>query len=299
MSQKRTSTDLSMLSHVPLQPQWLVQLPAFASSDARMVRAAIHLLVSAFYQPQCGVMSDDIDALALASHLTREEVLANHKLLIAGWKKGRGTLTFEPMVAMAQRLGREYCDALERLQDGVIVAIAAPDLFNSELLPVQGAALEAVVGGKTQQEARELIDESKVLGKTKVKRPLPDGIGLIAPVVHALNQAGFAPDTHDEIWQMFADYHRSRRELSVDWIAHFRHWLRNQTHYGRLSPQASLTSPLGTTAVSAPRVKFNGAGSFGPARLPVERGQINQMTASSRLNEARETVRAMRAGLKP
>src|SRR5690606_24273463 len=98
-----------------------------------------------------------------------DEVQEHLPTLIAGWKKTKDSIVFEPMAQMAMRLHSDYGDAIRRLQDGVAVAIAAPDLFNTELLPEQGLALEDKVAGKTLARAQDMLEQ------TRVKRLLPEG----------------------------------------------------------------------------------------------------------------------------
>src|SRR5690606_38481454 len=137
-----------------------------------------------------------------------------YALLTTGWKKTKDQLVFEPMAQMAARLSDEYGQQLRRLQDGVAVAIAAPDLFNTEMLPEQGAALEAQVTGKTLQKAQD------ILGATSAKRLLPKEITSPPPAVRDLMLGRhFTADMHDEIWQRFYDFHQSRGTRSANWTA--------------------------------------------------------------------------------
>src|SRR5690606_37352872 len=105
-------------------------------------------------------------------------------------------------------------------QDGTIVAINAPDLFNSELLPEQGAALAQQVGAGTQAKADALAD-------TKIKRRLPaDATPTPALVEHLLKQ-GFTLDLHESILLLFCYDHISLQTSSDSGSSEFRNWIKN------------------------------------------------------------------------
>lgn len=282
---RKNTADLSMMTHVPLQPHWLVQLPAFQSSDARIVRAGLHMLLAAFHGQPAGTLPCTPEAIATASHLSVQEVHENFKLLISGWKKSKDTISFEPMAQMAMRLSTDYGEALRQLQDSVSVAIAAPDLFNSELLPTQGLALESQVSGKTLEKARDM------LGQTKTLRLLPEDCVITPQIREILVQNHFTADVHEEIWEMFVDYHKSNGIRSANWTSHFRNWLRNKQFYGRLSPSASsVTEP---PRQSRTRHTFNFNNSK-PGGNFFNRGEAAKMQASSSLDRAQRAIAEMR-----
>lgn len=290
MTTSNKNVDMSMMTHVPLQPHWLVQLPAFQSSEAAVVRGCLNMLVAAFYGQPCGTLPDDPAGLATAAALPADALVEHYKLLTAGWKKTKGRITFEPMAQMGQRLNAEYGHALQRLQDGVAVAIAAPDLFNTELLPAQGVALQEQVTGKTKQLADDL------LGQRKVPRLLPENTPITESIREALVEQGFLPTRHEEVWQMFKDRHHSQGTRSANWVAEFRHWLRNQIHYGRLAPEvgsaASVTAAPPSNAPRAGRARFTFT-----ANKPISEGRGGQAQERSlqSLQRARNALAARNA----
>lgn len=282
MTARRKTVDLSMMTHVPVQPHWLAYLPAFQSGDARLVRASINMLMAAFHGQPAGTLPKTVEAIATVTHLTVDEVKEHFPTLVAGWKTTQEAICFEPMAQMAARLATEYGDALRRLQDGVSVAIAAPDLFNTELLPDQGAALESKVTGKTLLKAQDL------LGKTAAKRLLPDGAQITPDIRDILMGRHFTADTHDEIWQLFVDYHQSKGTRSANWTAEFRNWLSNKTFYGRLSPD----NPSASLPARKPVHRFQ----FTPgnnSNLP-SRAEAAHSQASESLDKAQRAVERMR-----
>lgn len=272
-----------MMTHVPLQPHWLVYLPAFQSDDARIVRAGITMLMAAFHGQPAGTLPCAVEAIATVTHLSVDEVKANWSTLTAGWKKLKDTLVFEPMAQMAMRLAVDYGDALRRLQDGVAVAIAAPDLFNTELLPTQGLALQEQVAGKTLAKAMDM------LGQTRAKRVLPDDAQVTPEIRDIMIGAQFTGDMHQEIWQMFVDFHQSKGTRSANWTAEFRNWLKNKTFYGRLDPKSATTSEPPRTNV---RHSFNFGGANKSAAA--NRGEAAKEQASSNLDRAQRAIAAIK-----
>lgn len=301
MTTRKSGSDLSMLMYVPLQPTWLIRLPAFQSGDARIVRACINLLCAAFHSVPAGQLPKTIEAIATAAQLPLDVTRENYAVLTAGWKETKDSLAFEPMVALAERLDTGYGDALRQLQDSTVVAISAPDLFNSELLPAQGQQLAALVGPATREKA------TGPLADTKVKRRLPENAPLTPELVHILQDRGFAANSHAEIWQNFVDRQRSQQTTSASWVSEFRRWLTNQIRYNHLVPDApslpaavvggaNSSAPLSRTPSPGPSAPF----SFGrpPARGSSAHLANNQRevldTNVERMANAREAVAQMR-----
>jgi len=183
MSQKRNA-NLSMMTYVPLQPAWLMSLPAFQSSDARLVRGCLNMLMAAFHGQPAGTLPETEEALATAAQLPVAVVRQHRALLVRGWQKTKHGLTFTPMADLAVRLSEEYSDALTRLQDATLIAMQAPDLFNSELLQDQGESLLKNVGSAMRAKAEALAD-------TKIKRRLPQGAQLSSSLADFLAKQGF------------------------------------------------------------------------------------------------------------
>ena len=284
---RKAAADLSMMTHVPLQPIWLARLPAFQSGDARIVRGCLNMLMAAFHGQPAGSLPNTPEALATTAQLPLDVAVENFKLLTAGWKMGKTSIVFEPMLEMAQRLHSDYSDALQRLQDGVVVAINAPDLFNSELLLQQGSSLAMQVGAKTQRIAEDAMAD------TNVKRRLPEGATYSGKMAKHMADKGFANETHQEIWNLFADYHRSRQTASASWESEFRNWLANQIRYGKLVPTSGEVPEVfrpamtASPAASGPRFTFSRPNK-----------EVLQSTATDKLERARFAVQAMRGGMR-
>jgi len=258
MTTRKSGSDLSMLMYVPLQPTWLIRLPAFQAGDSRIVRACINLLCAAFHSVPAGQLPKSIEALATAAQLPLDVTRDNYAILTAGWKETKEALAFEPMVALAERLDAGYSDALRQLQDSTVVAISAPDLFNSELLPAQGLELAALVGPATRDKA------TGPLADTKVKRRLPENAPLTPELVQILQDRGFAANSHAEIWQNFVDRQRSQQTTSASWVSEFRRWLTNQIRYNHLVPEAP-TLPASVVGGANPSVPSTRTPTPGPA----------------------------------
>lgn len=247
MSQN-TPADVTMMPYVPLKPAWLQALGAYHSSDARLVRAALSMLVYAWHEVPAGTLSASAESLAKITGLKEAEVIEQQKVLFSGWtlaqpkKSAEATITFEPLSEMARGLHSAYKDELVRLQQASLVAMAAPDLFKSELLPVQGADLRGEVGEATASQVPE---------RTAVARKLPDGAPLTNFARDALAKRGFTITRHGDIWQRFCDYHIARGERSDSWDRQFRYWLDNQIRYGSLVPDEAhpqVSVPLSAKA---------------------------------------------------
>ena len=242
--------DLSMLTFVPLQPSWLAFLPAYQSSDAQVVRASVNLLMAAFYGQPCATIPSTIEALATLSHTPKSVVAENLTLLKEGWKVSGSTMTFVPMQEFAKRLNADQADALERLQHATIVAMAAPDLFSSELLPAQGATLTQQVAAGLQKQTEPFL-----LAPTKVPRLLPEGAGLSQELVSFLDRLAVSADMHQAIWDRFYDYHASKGMKSPNWPASFRNWYKNQQEFSRTiavgaHPEAQVLRATKTARIS-------------------------------------------------
>lgn len=273
--------DLSMLTFVPVQPSWLVHLAAFQSEDPQLVRASINMLLSAFHGQPCGTIPASIESLATLAHLSKATVQDNFEVLTHGWTRRGAILAFDPMVQFSQRVSAEHADALEHLQHATIIAMAAPDLFNSELLPTQGQALGAQVG-----QSLKRVASLCALAPTKIPKLLPNDAGLSPELIEFLDKEGAHPNTHQEIWERFFDYHVARAVKSASWPAHFRHWFKNQKEFDRAVAQGTHAKGSGSSQVKpASVVKF----SLGGANAPTKAERAVQSTRSA--------FDAVRAGL--
>lgn len=249
MSKKRTNGDLSMLSHVPIQPSWLMYLEAFQSSEAKLVRASINMLCSAFYSEPCGTLPNTPEAIATAAHLSLEDAIFHFSTLTAGWKvdNKRKMITFEPMFTMARRFDSDFGDALQNLQDRAVAAISSPDLAAHELLEMQGNALADSLAGATADKAASMSD-------TRLLKPLPENAQITESMKGYLIDKGFDEDVFADIWEMFYSYHRSRRTTSASWENQFKTWTINQLRYGNLTPQSKDLPKVYATAQNSSSV---------------------------------------------
>lgn len=282
---KKSAPDLSMMTHVPLQAHWFAQLPAFQSRDPQIVRACINMLMGAFHGQPCGTINNTPEAIATVAQLPVEIAIEHLPTLTKGWKKEKDLIVFAPMASMAERLAHNYGDAIQRLQEGAVVAIAAPDLFKTELLPEQGETLAKQVGEKTLTLAEQ------AMAATKVKRALPPNAGLTSELRQFLLEKGFKVNGHDEIWARFADYMVSNRKTSACWSAEFRNWTHNQIKFGNLinfmvePPQMPGLSPVNVSFARRPAVP----------RFSFDRGAAAQQSTMDRLSAAQRHINARNA----
>jgi len=291
--------DLSMMSYIPMQSAWLIQLPAFQSDDASLVRGCLKMLVTAFHSQPAGTIPDTVEALATASGMPVDAVRKHYVTLTAGWKKGKSKehLVFLPLYDMAVRLHEDHKDALKRLQDATVLAIQAPDLFNSELLPQQGSVLANNVGSALSRQAEALAD-------TKIKHGLPDGARLPSVLSEFLLNQGFSLSLHEEIWEYFSDFHRSRQTKSASWKGEFRLWVMNQIRYGKLKPCSGKKPSIFRQAMSeeegASMMKSKPRFSFMPAISPsrfstMTKGDALEAQAMQKISAANAVVSARKA----
>lgn len=247
----RKKGDLSMLSHMPFKPQWLQDLAAFQSSNPRIVRAGLNMLIAAFYNERCGEVDSSLEALATATHLSIEEVEENLPVLTRGWKKVRRgrAYCFEPLAELAKRFDDGFGQALQSLQDRAVAAICSPDLAAQELFDVQGEALANELSGETVRKAQ-------AIPATKVPRRLPEGAQMSERMKKVATEKGFTkPQEHEQIWELFYHYYFSQGLTSHSWESEFVRWLNNQLRYGRLTPDADVPSIYPTGANSQKRTK--------------------------------------------
>lgn len=278
MTMSLKNTDLSMLSSMPLQPQWLDMLGAFGSSDPQIVRASIYMLQAAFRANPTGTLPNTVESVALASKIPQALALAHFKTLTTGYKVVKDSLVFEPLYELGLRLNAQYGQALQDLQDRTVLAIAAPTLFEDSLLPAQGTTLAAMVGEQTNRRA------AASLKKGNVKRYLPEDAALTAELHAFISGQGFALNRHDDIWSRFVDYVQGEGVQAVRWSSKFRTWLRNQISWGHLVPDvcAQGTAP----GRSAPRFDFSKKKT---SAMPssADRGEIAQQRSMERLERVR------------
>lgn len=248
------STDLSMLGFVCFQPSWLLRLAAFQSSDPAIVRASINMLIHAFQNDPCGTLPNTQEAIASATGLSVDAVKSNLKTLTTGWKAVKGVLHFEPMEKMAKGFVQDYGNALNRLQMGAVTAMAAPDLFNTELMLDQGDALLGTALGKTLDKAED------ALKKTKALRFFPEGARPTRSILLAMSEKGLSEDDVNEMWKRFENYNISRNKQSADWGREFYHWFDMQVkfEYITLDSKGKVVK-RGPASAAKPGVSFSRA----------------------------------------
>ena len=276
MSEVRNSGDMSMFSHVPMRPQWFLQLAAFQSPNGEIVRGAIYMLTNAFYSESCGTIPCTVESVALASQLPVDVVSQYFSELTTGWtiNKKRKTMTFEPMANLAKRLDSKFPDALQDMQERAIVAISSPDLISHELLDEQGDALADQLAGNTVEQALSRMED------TGVRRALPENSSMSARMKRYLVEKGFPEETHDDVWEMFYSLHRSENRTSASWEGAFTVWVMNQIRYGKFIP-ANGSSPA----------IFNGTQpDRGGGRLPVKTRQARASIIQNRKVEQGEAL---------
>lgn len=219
------------------------------------------------------------------AQVSLEVAKANAAILTAGWKVSRGRLTFEPMSEMAKSLHESYPEALKKMQYSAALAITAPDLFGSDLMPTHGADLAAKVGESTLKAADKLRD-------SKIQKELPENAQISNEIRDVMLQHGFKQERHDEVWERFTDYCRSFQFKAASWKARFRIWLQGQVRNGAIVPCSDSTKSQNksqATFNNPSRAKFN----FRPGAAG-ERAQQAADTTSDRLSAAQESLRKAR-----
>lgn len=286
MSQVRRQGDMSMFSHVPLQPQWLLRLAAFQSDNPDVVRGAIHMLMTAFHAEKCGTIPNTLEGIAFASHLPTGIVTQYMTELTTGWSidRRRKTLTFEPMAELANRLDAKFPEALQDMQERAVLAISSPDLVTHELLEQQGEPLAEHLGGRTVEMAMERMED------TKVRRTLPENATLSKRMKAQLTDKGFTPDMHEGLWEMFYSFHKSRNTASASWEGEFNVWLMNQIRYQKVVPAKGAIPAAfkGTEAATRPGLpsKVRQVRGFAPSSVNYKEEQGVQRESAAKENLA-------------
>lgn len=292
MTSKRKAGDFSMFSHTPIQPQWLMRLAAYQSDDAHIVRGAIHMLMSAFHSEQCGTIPNTVEAIAFASHLSVEMVKRHLKELTTGWRvdNRRKILIFEPMAQLVKRLDEKFPEALQDMQERAIMAISSPDLISHELLEHQGQALADQLGERTVALANERIRD------TKICRALPDDAQMTVRMCDYLIEKGFTEDMHEDMWEMFYSFHKSRNNTSASWEGEFNVWVMNQIRYGKIVPtEGKIPSAFKATEVATQLpAKVRQAQTPYQSNNKITRGEELENNALHNLTAARQAMDQMR-----
>lgn len=137
------------LPHMPLKEQWLTENPCFLSGNARLVRACVAMLTSAWRNEPAASLSPSFASLAAVTGLTEQEIAENFELLTQGWELRDERLFHIEMESLVERLLAKHGDVLIEIADRAVLATQNPEDF--ELL----SPAEAESKGKGKRILRE------------------------------------------------------------------------------------------------------------------------------------------------
>lgn len=206
-------------------------MPAFASTDARLVRACIFLLDAAWRSPQPGSLPSDVALIAGLARLPACDVERYWEQLFQGWElREDGRLWHPRLSKLATDMAERYSDELGLIESSLVLM---------------------------QQPVADLFDTvvpAKAASGAKGKRALPKAFEPDRVSSEAMRRAGFLHQPERE-WLLakFVDFAEGRRY--VNWQAAFRNYLSNsitakdfQEHFGyrlrdNLAPSRGVIQP--------------------------------------------------------
>lgn len=226
-------TIMKGLPYVPLDPQWLAESPAFASSNPRLVRAVMRLLAHAWGSSPAGSLPSSFTMLANISNLTEVEIGEHHDDLFSGWTLKDGRLYFTPMSALCERISARYGDTLASIADQAAAVIQSPEDF--------------------------VLTPTEVSSPAKGKHRIPKGWRLTDALRVWLIAHGFPTEQdHDFIVTKFTSHYRSRGEMMLDWDQAFQNYALKENRSG-LPSNASRLPPF-AAAPGSRAARFGNAG---------------------------------------
>lgn len=193
-------TSMKGLPLVPLDPQWLMESPAFLSHNPQVVRATIKLIAYAWQARPAGTVPVSFRALAEITGLSEQEVGDHHGEIFDGWEQRDGRLCFLPLIALCGRVSARYGDVLEALQDQGAAVMQAPEEF--ELQPP------------------EVVTSSR-----KGKHKLPKDWRPTPELLDWLRSHDFhVPEDVEFITEKFTSHYWANGEMRVRWDEAFRNF---------------------------------------------------------------------------
>jgi hypothetical protein len=139
-----TQTDFGALPYVPLKEQWITENPLFLSGDARLVRAAMKMLVAAWRGSPAGSLSPSYAYLADLTGLTEAEIGAHYEHLTRGWEIRGERLHHVEMSALCERLLQRHGETISIMAEDAVLAAQSPENFELGV----GPAVESKNKGK-------------------------------------------------------------------------------------------------------------------------------------------------------
>jgi hypothetical protein len=190
---------MAAVPHMPLQPSWLVESPAFQAGEAKIVRAAFVMLERAWESMPAGTLPGTPRVLASMLGLTENELGLHFEVLTSGWSLVDGRLVHEEMYELAKRIWKTQADALDHLSAKAVVVTQDPDQF--ELVSQEAVAASPLKG----------------------RRRVPVNFGLTPEISTWLKQTLLVGDEVDQkfLMEKFISHARSYNEKYADPIAGF------------------------------------------------------------------------------
>jgi hypothetical protein len=117
------------LSYVPIDPAWLAESRAFHSSNPKLVRAPLLMLMHAWQAEPAGSIPADMQRMGAICGLTDIEVGEHYDALTDGWVLREGRFHHEKLADLCARMHEKFADALGRLADQAAAVVQSPEEF--------------------------------------------------------------------------------------------------------------------------------------------------------------------------
>lgn len=117
------------LPYMPLSEQWLFEHPAFVGGDARLVRACVRMLASAWRNAPAGSLAPSFASLSSVTGLTEAEISEHYETLTHGWELRDERLFHVGLSDLCERLAARHGEALMAVAEEAVAASQDPDSF--------------------------------------------------------------------------------------------------------------------------------------------------------------------------
>lgn len=225
--------NMKGLPYLPLDPMWLAESPAFASGDARLVRAFLRLLAHAWQATPAGSVPSAFGPLATITQLNESEVGEHHDDLFHGWTLFNGRLCFGPLTALCERISARHAEPLRAISDTAAAVVQGPDEF--------------------------VLTPTAPVSARKGKHRLAKDWRISAEQRAWLSVNGFPDEQdHDFIAAKFSSHYHSKGEPMINWDAAFQNFALKENKSGL--PSNSSRLPAFSPAAGSRAARFGAAG---------------------------------------
>lgn len=215
------SPTFEVLPRLVLDPQWLLDHPAFNADEPYLVRAAFRLIHAAYVGDPPGSIDADVSHLAEAAGLTQEQVARHLDVLTHGFCLRDGRFFHEPMAQLLNEIEGQFHDELQKLRQAALV---------------ESLGLNAKKRRKNQGGLRLL----------------PEDFALTQELRSWLAEQGFDAWQQDWLFNGFCDYARSKKPKFADWDAAFRNNVSMKVSKGDRIPPRPGAEPISRGRGSTP-----------------------------------------------